>query len=79
MAKLIETYEYRVSNSYAVALFNGDTSGMEDSDIAAFDRFTSDLPENSTLEWKQKDDWFTQDEVSGLMADCSVLLAHIFE
>lgn len=74
-----ETYEYRVATHYAAAIFNGDVSGLEELDASALDLFMSDIPANSTLEWKDEGEWFTQDEVSGLMADCGTLLAHVFD
>ena len=39
----IETQEYQLPDHWLSALFNGDESGLDDSDIAALESFTAEM------------------------------------
>jgi hypothetical protein len=46
-----EQYEFRVENSFMPALINGDTSGLDEDDIDALDRFLAKMPKDRGSHW----------------------------
>jgi len=46
-----EQYEFRVENSFMSALINGDTSGLDEDDIDALDRFLAKMPKDRGSHW----------------------------
>jgi hypothetical protein len=66
-----EQYEFRVSNSFLPALFNGDTSGLSPEDEAALDRFLTKVMKLGHGHWAEieEDAGFGRDEITGLGSD----------
>lgn len=66
-----EQYEFRVSNSFLPALFNGDTSGLSPEDEVALDRFMRRVTKLGHGHWAviEEDAGFGRDEITGLGSD----------
>ena len=70
-----EQYEFRVSNSFLPALFNGDTSGLSPEDEAALDRFLAKATKMGRGHWAviEEDAGFGRDEITGLGSDRALI------
>ena len=69
--------EFTVPSSFLCALINGDISGMNDSDIAAIDRFTMEtinMHGNALFIWREDIDFRPYNDIDNLGSDCSIVI-----
>lgn len=74
-SKVNEVTESNVAASYLVAFIYGDTSGLDDMDIALLEKFERETKEEIgegffTVTETEQECSFERCEVSGLQADC---------
>ena len=74
-----ETFEYWIDGAYLSAIYNGDYSGLTDSDERDLDAFLDNIPRGNG-HWSGADEdtrSFRRDDVSGLFGDCYKCYWHI--
>lgn len=69
---LNDHYEFNIAGHYLSALVNGDYTGLEDNEAAAFNAFMEPYSalKNMTIDVADNESQFARDAVTDLMADC---------
>lgn len=60
-----------IATHYLSAIFNGDSSGLGETEQASLDAWLNKQPENATFMFdEENEEFFGKDAVTGLMATC---------